>query len=83
MDPSKISVSGIASVFILKRAREVENHDGLFPMRVNNQRLFQEFALQTSKTKPKGFVLERKVKYPALVIVTSIRKIRFLLDYLR
>ena len=35
------------------------------PMRVNNQRLFQEFALQTPKTKPKGFVRGRKETYPA------------------
>jgi len=35
-----------------------------FPMRVNNQRLFQEFALQTPKTKPKGFVRDRKETYP-------------------
>ena len=51
-------------IFILKRVREVELLDGSFPMRVNNQRLFQEFALQTPKTKPKGFVRERKVTYP-------------------
>ena len=34
-------------------------------MRVNNQRLFQEFALQTPKTKPKGFVRGRKDPYTA------------------
>jgi hypothetical protein len=32
----------------------------LLPMRVNNQRVFQEFALQTPKTKPFGFVRYRK-----------------------
>ena len=32
----------------------------LLPTRVNNQRLFQEFALQTPKTEPFGFVRYRK-----------------------
>ena len=45
---------------ILKRAREVEQHDGPFPMRVNNQRLFQEFALQTPKLN--GFTVQPRTQ---------------------
>jgi len=35
-----------------------------FPMRVNNQRLFQEFAVQTPKLNGLPFSRERKETYP-------------------